>query len=393
MARLTRRRFCQRTLPLAAATTLFGINSASSQQPTKSKSPDQTEDDGLDWYNVEDWGIEGRGWSDKQMVRYYDRLPAKAEGVVRDSVWNLSRHSAGMLTHFDTDATAINVRYSLLSKSLAMAHMPATGVSGIDLYAHDENGQPRWVSVFRPSGGAEQSGPLVSGIDPGKRRFSAYLPLYNGVNKLEFGVKRGSYFEGVGPRPDKPVVYYGTSITHGACASRPGMPHPAILERRLGKPAINLGFSGNGKMELEVGALLAEIDASVYVLDCLPNITADVVAANTGPLVRLLRALRPDTPIVLVEDRTYASAWIKQSSRERHRSSRAALVRAYDALIEGGARDLYYVPGDDLLGDDDEATTDGSHPNDLGFMRQADAIEPVLREALGMPVADEDADA
>ncbi len=388
MASLTRRRFCQRTLPLAAATTLFGINSASGQPSSKPESPDKEKDDGLDWHDVEDWGIEGRGWSTKVMAHYYDRLPAKAEGVVRDVVWNLSRHSAGMLTHFDTDATAISVRYSLLSANLAMAHMPATGVSGIDLYAHDEEGHPRWVAVFQPKGGAEQNGPLVNGIDPGKRRFTAYLPLYNGVSKLEFGVPRGSYFEGVGPRPDKPIVYYGTSITHGACASRPGMPHPAILERRLGKPTINLGFSGNGKMELEVAALLAEIDASVYVIDCLPNITADVVAANTEPLVRLLRALRPDTPIVLVEDRTYASAWIKESSRERHRDSRAALVRAYDELIKGGARNLYYVSGDDLLGNDDEATTDGSHPNDLGFMRQADAMEPVLREALGLPAAD-----
>jgi len=388
MTRFTRRRFCQRSASLTVASSLLGIRSADSQPAAQPKSPGEPKDDGLDWYDVEDWGIEGRGWPAKAMAHYYDRLPAKAEGIVRDTVWNLSRHSAGMLTHFDTDATAISVRYSLLNKNLAMAHMPATGVSGIDLYARDENGHPRWVSVFRPTGGADQGGSLVSGIDPGKRRFTAYLPLYNGVNKLEFGVPRGSYFEGVGPRPDKPVVYYGTSITHGACASRPGMPHPAILERRLGKPGINLGFSGNGKMELEVAALLGEIDASAYVIDCLPNVSAEIVAANTGPLVRLLRTLRPDTPIVLVEDRTYASAWIKQSSRERHRDSRAALVRAYDALIKGGARDLYYVSGDDLLGDDDEATTDGSHPNDLGFMRQADAIEPVLREALGLPAAE-----
>jgi len=388
MARLTRRRFCQSTLPAAAASALLGANSAASQHEASQPVTEiEKQDDGLDWYDVEDWGIEGRGWTARQVARYFDRLPAKAEGIVRDTVWNLSRHSAGMLTHFDSDATSIHVRYSLLSKNLEMAHMPATGVSGIDLYAHDEKGQPRWVAVFRPTGGADQNGPLISGIDPGKRRFTAYLPLYNGVKKLEFGVPRGSLFEGVGPRPDKPIVYYGTSITHGACASRPGMPHPAILERRLGKPTINLGFSGNGKMELEVAALLGEIDAAAYVIDCLPNITADIVAANTEPLVRLLRALRPDTPIVLVEDRTYSNAWIKQSSRERHRESRAALVRAYDALIKGGTRDLYYIAGKDLLGDDDEGTTDGSHPNDLGFMRQADAMEPVLREALGMPAA------
>ena len=389
MARISRRRFIGNAAAnfTVGAGLLTGADASADQTEAKANaaSKDLTPDsDGLIWRDVSDWGIEGRGWPASDVARFYDRLPAKAERVVRPPVWSLSHHSAGMMTRFDTDATDIHVRYRLTSGNLAMAHMPATGVSGIDLYALDENGKPRWVSVNRPSGGPEIKNALATGLDPGLRRFSAYLPLYNGVEKLEVGVAETAQFTGVAPRIAKPLVFWGTSITHGACASRPGMPHPAILGRRLDMPVINLGFSGNGKMEIEVAALISEIDAAAFVIDCLPNITAPEVAERTEPLVRKLRDVRPDTPIVLVEDRTYGNAWIRRSSRERHRDSRAALLRAHDNLIESGIRNLHYLRGAELLGDDDEATTDGSHPNDLGFMRQADAFEPVLRQALGL---------
>jgi lysophospholipase L1-like esterase len=398
MARISRRRFFGNAAAnfSASAGLLAGASAIANQAETETD-PDPApatkdlvpDSDGLVWRDVSDWGIEGRGWSASNTARFYDRLPAKAERVVRPPVWSLSHHSAGMMTRFDTDATDIHVRYKVTNASLAMPHMPATGVSGIDLYALDETGKPRWIAVNRPSGGPDIKSALATGIDPGLRRFSAYLPLYNGVEKLEIGVPAAAEFTGVAPRTEKPLVFWGTSITHGACASRPGMPHPAILGRRLDLPVINLGFSGNGKMEIEVAALISEIDAAVFVIDCLPNISAPIVAERTEPLVRKLRDVRPDTPIVLVEDRTYGNAWIRKSSRERHRDSRAALLRAHDNLIESGIRNLHYLRGAELLGDDDEATTDGSHPNDLGFMRQADAFEPVLREALGMPAAEE----
>jgi len=83
-----------------------------------------------------------------------------------------------------------------------------------------------------------------------------------------------------------------------------GMAYPAILGRRLDRPTLNLGFSGNGTMDLEVAALLAELDAAVYVIDCLPNMNASAVAERTEPMVRRLRSARPKAPIVLVEDRT-----------------------------------------------------------------------------------------
>jgi lysophospholipase L1-like esterase len=332
-------------------------------------------EDGLVWRDVRDWGVEGRGWSDTE--RYFDRFPRKAKGVVRDAVWSLSRHSAGMCCRFETDAAAIWARYELLSKSLAMPHMPATGVSGLDLYARDPQKRWRWLGFVSPTT-EKLKVRLADGIEPGRREYLLYLPLYNGVESLEIGLPPQAAFAPRAPRA-KPIVFYGTSITHGGCASRPGMAYPAILGRRLDRPVINLGFSGNGTMDPEVGALLVELDASVYVIDCLPNMQGETVAARTEPLVRQLRAARPKTPIVLVEDRTYTNAVFLPAQRERHAASRAALRSAYEHLKAAGVQGLHYVEGEHLLGDDGEATVDASHPTDLGMFRMADALEPALR--------------
>jgi len=339
-------------------------------------------EEGLAWYDVQQWGVEGRAWTDTK--RYFDRLPAKAEGVVRGPVWSLSRHSAGMCVRFATDAAEIHARYTLLSDKLGMPHMPPTGVSGLDLYAQDDKGTWRWLAVSRPSSQTVKA-KLASGIRPGRRAYMAYLPLYNGVESLEIGVPADAAFEPSPPRSRKPIVYYGTSIAHGACASRPGMAFPAILGRRLDRPVVNLGFSGNGRMDPEVVELMAEIDAAVYCIDCLPNMQGPQVAERTEPLVRTLRKARPETPIVLIEDRTYANTWLLPDRRERHNASRAALKAAYDKLKAEGVAGLYYVEGEHLLGDDDEATTDSSHPSDLGMFRMADALEPILRPILAAP--------
>ncbi|MBN2023633.1 MAG: SGNH/GDSL hydrolase family protein [Pirellulales bacterium] len=334
------------------------------------------------WYDVTDWGVEGKGWSDTK--RWFDRLPERAEKTVRPPVWDRSRNSAGMSVRFETDAIAIQVRYRLLSRALALPHMPASGVSGLDLYARHDG---RWV----PVGGARPTSQRVDAVlcqdlDPGRREFRLYLPLYNGVEELSIGVPRNATFVPLAPRAKPPIVFYGTSINQGGCASRPGMVYTAILDRRLDWPIINLGFSGNGEMDMSVADLLGELDAAVYVIDCLPNMSGETVAQRAEPFVRRLRAARPETPIVLVEDRTYDYTPLKKSARTRHAASRAALRAAYEKLVADGVPNLRYVPGADLLGPDSEGTVDGSHPTDLGMTRIADCLGPVLERLL--PKAD-----
>ena len=296
------------------------------------------------------------------------------------AVWSLSRDCTGMMVRFKTDASSIHVHYKLSKDRLGMPHMPATGVSGIDLYARDTDGTWRWVQVTRPDK-QEIRTEIIKDLAPGYREYAAYLPLYNGVDLVEIGVPKGAKFEGLAPRA-KPIVFYGTSITHGACASRPGMVHTAILGRRFDRPVVNLGFSGNGRMDSSVGDYLVRIDAAVYVIDCLPNMQPAQVTERTIPLVKQLRAAKPDTPIVLVEDRRFTNDWITPAKRKFHDDNHAALRAAYATLQKEGVKNLHYVAGDALYGTDTEGATDASHASDLGFMRQADVMEPILRAAL-----------
>jgi hypothetical protein len=334
----------------------------------------------LDWHDVTKWGIEGRILPDQDRKLWFDRLPSSAEGKVTDAVWNLSRDSAGMMARFKTSSSAISVHYKVRKSQLGMPHMPATGVSGIDLYARDNDGKWKWVQVTKPATQEVQT-EIIQGLEPGVREYAAYLPLYNGIEFLKIGVEKGASFEGLAPR-GKPIVFYGTSITHGACASRPGMVHTNILGRKLDMPIVNLGFSGNGRMDQAVGEFLVQLDAAVFVIDCLPNMQPADVTAKCEPLVKQLRAAKPDTPIVLVEDRRFTNDWITPKKRQFHTDNHAALRKAYDSLVAQGIEKLFYIHGDSLYGDDTEGATDASHANDLGFMRQADVFEPVLRKAL-----------
>ena len=334
----------------------------------------------IDWHDVTHWGLEGREWGDQARLSYFDRLPADAEKTVTPNVWKLSRDTAGMMVRFKTDATALHVHYKLTKANLGLPHMPATGVSGVDFYARNEDGNWRWVMVSKPAT-QEVRAEVIKGLAPGLREYAAYLPLYNGVESLEIGVPPGSRFEGLAPRP-KPVVFYGTSITHGACASRPGMVHTAIIGRRLDRPVVNLGFSGNGRMDAAVGEYLARIDAAAYVIDCLPNMKPAEVSEKCVPLVQQLRAARPETPIILVEDRRFTNDWITPAKAKFHDENHAALRAAFEKLQQLELKNLSYIEGDKLYGTDGEGATDASHANDLGFMRQADIFEPVIRKAL-----------
>jgi hypothetical protein len=363
----------------AAVASLVGSFDSMAVQAVVTVAPRTNEiSKGLRWFDARDLNLEGRGWTETKS--FYDRLPAKAEGKVPAPVWNLSHQTAGLHLRFITDASEIHGRWTLLKSELAMPHMSATGVSGLDLYVKLDSGQWRWLASGRPH---EQTNnmPLIKELPPGKREYLLYLPLYNGLTSLEIGFPTNATLVAAGPwgrGERKPIVFYGTSILQGACASRPGMVHSSILGRRFQFPTINLGFSGSGRMEPIMGELLAELDPSVYVLDCLPNMDATLVTERVEPFVQTLHKAHPQTPIVLVEDRNYADSFLVKSKDQRNVGNHAALKAAYGRLRKSGVKNLHYIPADDLLGDDGEGTVDSSHPNDLGFMRQAEAFAKVL---------------
>lgn len=336
----------------------------------------------LDWHDASSLTLEGLGFKDRKSP--YDRLPGRAEGVVRPEVWNLSRDSAGVLVRFISDATAIHARWTLTRSRLSGANMTPIAASGLDLYARAATGHWRWLGVGRPTKSPDNTDVLAPNIDPGTREYMLYFPLYNGVTKVEIGVPESASLKPSPPRPAarKPLVFYGTSITHGASASRPGLCHPAILGRRLDREVINLGFSGNGRMEAEVAKFLTELDPAVYILDCLPNMTAKDIHEKAAACVRILRDARPATPILLVEDRNYSDSFLNPQRRERNATNHQALREVFAQLERGKVPNIHYLPADHLLGADGDDTIDGSHPTDQGFQRHADAFAKALRKFL-----------
>mgnify|MGYP001176448143 CR=1 FL=1 len=365
---------CTATTPVATVQ----IDASRQLSPANAR---QDADNGVCWYDARELLVEGKGWTDTET--FYDRLPGRAKETVTETVWTRSRHASGVCVRFATDSRSIRANWTVTSPSLAMEHMPASGMSGLDLYVR-HNGRWRWLATGMPTQQSNQA-ILAKDLPPGSREYVLYLPLYNGTESLEIGVDADALLAKPAPRPAnraKPVVFYGTSITHGGCASRPGMSYPAILGRWLDLPVIALGFSGSGKMEPAMADLLAEIDAAAYVLDCLPNMQADIVTERVEPFVHKLRAVRPACPIILVENITYQNSFLVAHTYSRSTRSNQALDAAYQRMKKAGVERLYYLPGDRLLGDDGEATVDGTHPTDLGFLRIAQAIEPVLRSAL-----------
>ena len=368
-------------LTLLAAVAVPGI-------PSTGVSQDDQPD--LAWHDAARLVVEGQAWSAESAP--FTRLPHRAEGVVRDPVWRLSRDSAGIAIRFRTDSPRIRARWTLRSSQLAMPHMTATGASGLDLYVRTEDaGQSwRWLGVGMPEKFPDNEAGLVRGLPEGEREYLLYLPLYNGVSLLELGVDEGRRILAAparSPAARRPLVFYGTSITQGACASRPGMCHAAILGRRLDRPVVNLGFSGNGTLDLSMAELLGEIDAELYVVDCLPNLRAPQIQRAAGA-VRASGCARCalDAPIVLVEDRSYANAFLLEPKRaaQRGQQARQALYEGYHATAgkRCASPSSPMFPGSGLLGEDGDATVDSSHPTDLGFLRQADVLQPRIEAAL-----------
>jgi lysophospholipase L1-like esterase len=329
----------------------------------------------LRWFDAVEIGVEGKGWADTQAP--YDRLPAKAEGVVSEVVWGLSHSATGMCVNFRTNATQIHARWRLRDAQLNENNFNVCSFSGLDLYG-DDNGVWRWVAATTNIEGQTPQVCIADRLMDGTRDYRIYLPMRNPVLQLEIGVPDDAMFTPIPPQA-KPLVFYGTSIVHGAYASHAGMVYPSILGRRLHQPVINLGFSGNAHMEIELADLLAELDAQVYILDAMPNMDLNLVNERTEPFVRRLRALRPHTPIVMVEDCPRTNTWIMPWKQDEVIPKCRRYREIYEALIADGLSQLSYIEGTLLCGTDGEASIDGIHPGDVGYLRMADIFEPVLR--------------
>lgn len=335
------------------------------------------------WIEFPDPGLPvfGLPWFPETTPRL-QRLPDRLREQVRAPVWNLAQSPTGGRLRFRTDSSGVEVRlrYERLGH---MHNMHRIGQMGLDLYADGAY----WKSVY-PTEAGETEAVWFTGAPHGTRRqVEIYLPLYHPVELLAIGVADGAT---IGPSlpfaVERPVVYYGSSITQGGCASRSGMSYQAILGRRLNLDHVNLGFSGNGKGEPELAAAVAELDAAAFVLDFAQN--CDSVAAMAAvyrPFMDTIRARHPRTPIVCITPIFTTSELWSDASRERLAGMRQVVRDAVAAVQQRGDATITLVEGPALLGPgEQDGLVDGGHPNDLGFQRMAERLAPTIAQVLGV---------
>ena len=319
----------------------------------------------------------------EQTNERYERLPSSLEGVSREPVWYLGRHSAGLFIRFRSNSTSIHARWESTFNN-TMTHMTDTGAKGLDLYALVD-GEWRHVCSAQPQGKKSERC-IIANMNPVEREYMLYLSLYDGVKSLEIGVDEGSMLDLPAvdrPSREKPVVMYGTSILQGGCANRPGMAHTNIIGRRLDREVINLGFSGNALLDMEIAELMASVeDPGLYVLDYVPNASAQAIDEVGEQFFRIIRDAHPEVPVVFIEDVIFPHTIFDNKILEEVTKKNVVQKRLFKKLKKSGEKRIYYISAEGMIGDDGEATVDAIHFTDLGAMRYVDHVLPVIKRAL-----------
>lgn len=339
--------------------------------------------DNLVWHSADSLPLLGTLAPDASKA--YSRLPDSLEGRVRQPVWDLGLNSAGLAVRFRSDASALGFKWKALNR-FNMNHMTPTGIRGMDLYALDEDSH-RWETVtsVRPVLNSHNTATVaITDMTPKMREYMLYLPLYDGIDSIYIGVDSAATLHSPAvalPARQKPIVMYGTSILQGGCATRPGMVHTSMLGRMLNREVINLGFSGNAKLDPEIAQLIAQSAPSLIVLDMLPNCTAEILVEKLEPFYRIIRDAHPDVPILMVESPIFPIMKWDNATRQTITEKNATLARIFDGL-KSDDPNLHYFKGEDVLRNR-EGTVDNYHFTDLGFEEFANNMYPVLVQLLG----------
>jgi len=311
---------------------------------------------------------------------HYERLPARLNGVSRLPVWELGKNTAGLAIRFCSDSSQISVKWETLNNT-NMNHMASTGVKGLDLYCLD-NGVWTYVKTAIPTAKMSET-VLISNMEVKERELMLYLPLYDGIVSIEIGIDSTAF---IGqpkielPNRIKPVIAYGTSILQGGTASRPGMAYTNILSRKLNREVINLGFSGNAQLDYEIAELMAESDASLFIMDFVPNCSPDIIKERTEKFYRILREKHMDTPVLFIESIIRPFSKFDLNMQNFIYEQNKALHTVFDRLKLENEKNIYLIPCE--IGMDNEASVDGTHLTDLGFMRYAEYLYPIILKIL-----------
>ncbi|MBO5248667.1 MAG: SGNH/GDSL hydrolase family protein [Clostridia bacterium] len=341
---------------------------------------DITEPD-IVWLDAKQAPFQLHGVFYDEQKKCYVRMPQEIADTVNNGVKGMNAHTSGGRVRFKTDSKFIGIR-AIQKNTALMTHITLLGQSGFDMYRKNDAGFDIYYASFRPPMGVKEGYSSPIQTDGAFAEYTINFPLYDGVNELYIALKKDAVIQAPDPyKIEKPVVYYGSSITQGGCASRPGNTYQAILSRRLNVDHINLGFSGSARGEETMVNYLCELckTAAAFVCDYDHNApNAEHLEKTHLPLYRAVRKANPDLPILLVSAPDVPlkpAQWLP----------RLEIIRqTYLTAKAEGDEKIRFLPGNKLFEGIgwDGCTVDGIHPNDLGFFRMATAMEPYLKEML-----------
>ena len=303
------------------------------------------------------------------------RIPRAVSLAVSKNVYEMCDMSAGGRVRFSTDSERIVIKAIVRNIEVGTVMTPLS-LKGFDLYADGV-----FTKIFNPPFSLSEGEVFLSSVDLyGKkmREITINFPLYAAVTELYIGIEKDSALSPALPyKYETPVVFYGSSITNGAAASRPGMTYESILSRRLDTDYHNLGFGGSAKGEDEMAEYVASLDMSVFVYDYDYNAPSPEYLEKTHErFFKIFRKAQPKTPVIMISNPSFCDT--------EDRKNRYKVIKAtYDKAVAGGDRNVYLLRGSDFFdGLSADYTVDGIHPTDLGFFFMANGIYPVLKEAL-----------
>lgn len=327
------------------------------------------------YYDAREFTLIGKAASTPQFYHRVDTVKYNEMPVI---VKRLFTNSSGLAIMFKTNSNIISAKWSTVN-SHSMNNMTDIAHKGLDLYIK-RNGKWIFAGVGRPTGNSTKA-ELVNNMADGEKECLLYLPLYDELKSLEIGISDNCYIKPI-PNPfSQRVIIYGSSIVQGASAGRPGMAYPARMSRSLGIDFINFGLSGNGRMEKTVADMIKDMKADAYILDCVPNPSPEEITERAAYLITTIRKHHPSAPIIMVSGGWRENANFNVKLKERLLKKNENFKREYKKLKDSGMKNLYYIEGN-MLGDDHEGSTDSIHPNDLGFDRMLQAIQPVIANVL-----------
>ncbi len=311
----------------------------------------------------------------------YQRLDTLKYPELTERQKNYFSQSTGIGLRFRTNSPDIRAKWTVRDQ-FTRNNNTCISANGLDLYIKDKDGKWLWAGQGKPKVQSRKAGgALVENMDTTMKECMVILPLFTKIENLEIGVLKDAKIESDGGFVRAPIVAMGSSYTHGASSSRPGMPWPAQLSRRLGIDIANLGTSGICCMEQGLANVIADTDADLFIFDTFSNPTPDEIHERFIPFVKTIREKHPDTPLVFLQTFYRESSNFNLKNRKFEEDKQAAGAEELRNIMKTD-KNIYFLDPGLYIGDDHEATADGTHPSDLGYQRAVDNIEPHIREII-----------